>query len=57
MLHAGTQEQVIDYVKFLIDQVAGDGGYAMAAGAVVDEAKPDNLHAMFETCKTYGVYR
>jgi hypothetical protein len=57
MLHAGTREQVIDYVKFLIDQVASDGGYAMAAGAVVDEAKPDNLHAMFETCKTYGVYR
>mgnify|MGYP000945072080 CR=1 FL=1 len=56
MLHAGTPAQVTDYVKQLIDTVAGDGGYAMAAGAVVDEAKPENLHAMFDTCKSYGVY-
>ena len=57
MLHAGTVEQVTSCVKELIDTVAVDGGYALAAGAVVDEAKPENLHAMFETCKTYGVYR
>jgi hypothetical protein len=57
MLHAGTPEQVTAYVKDLIDTVAVDGGYALAAGAVVDEARPENLHAMFETCKTYGVYR
>ncbi|MFN8597534.1 MAG: uroporphyrinogen decarboxylase family protein [Anaerolineae bacterium] len=57
MLHAGTPAQVADYVKQLIDTVAVDGGYALAAGAVVDEARPENLHAMFETCKTYGVYR
>ena len=49
--------QVTDCVKELIDTVAADGGYGMAAGAVVDEAKPENLHAMFDTCKTYGVYR
>jgi uroporphyrinogen-III decarboxylase len=57
MLHAGTVEQVTAYVKNLIDTVGGDGGYALAAGAVVDEARPENLHAMFETCKAYGVYR
>ena len=56
MLHAGTVEQVTACVKELIDTVAVDGGYGMAAGAVVDEAKPENLRAMFETCKTYGVY-
>ncbi|MBL8057551.1 MAG: hypothetical protein JNK29_12665 [Anaerolineales bacterium] len=56
MLHAGTPEQVTAYVKELIDTVAVDGGYALATGAVVDEAKPENLHAMFETCKSYGVY-
>jgi uroporphyrinogen-III decarboxylase len=57
MLHAGTPEQVAAYVKHLIDTVAVDGGYALAAGAVVDEAKPENLQAMFDTCKVHGVYR
>lgn len=56
MLHAGTPQQVTDCVKELIDTVGGDGGYGMAAGAVVDEAKPENLRAMFETTKSYGVY-
>jgi hypothetical protein len=56
MLHAGTVKEVTDYVKRLIDTVAVDGGYALATGAVLDEAKPENLHAMFETCKTYGIY-
>jgi uroporphyrinogen-III decarboxylase len=56
MLHAGTVEQVTAYVKHLIDTVAVDGGYALAAGAVVDEANPANLHAMFETCNSYGGY-
>ncbi len=57
MLHAGTPEQVAACVKELIDTVAVDGGYGMAAGAVVDEARPENLRAMSETCKSYGVYR
>lgn len=56
MLHAGTPQQVADCVKQLIDTVGRDGGYGMAAGAVVDEARPENLRAMFETTKTYGVY-
>ena len=56
MLHAGTPAQVADCVKELIDTIGPDGGFAMAAGAVVDEARPENLRAMFETTKEYGVY-
>lgn len=56
MLHAGTVEQVVNYVKYLIDNVGQDGGYAMATGAVLDHAQVENLHAMFNTCKEYGVY-
>jgi len=56
MLHAGTPQQVADCVKEFIDTVGRDGGYGMAAGAVVDEARPENLRAMFETTKSYGVY-
>lgn len=56
MLHAGSVGDVTDYVKRLIDTVAVDGGYALATGAVLDEARPENLHAMFDTCKEYGKY-
>ncbi len=56
MLHAGTPQQVTDCVKELIDTVGVDGGYGMAAGAVVDEARAENLHAMFDTTKEYGKY-
>ena len=35
--------------------LAGDGGYYMVNGAVLDEAKPENLHAYVDTAKEYGV--
>jgi uroporphyrinogen-III decarboxylase len=57
LLYTCRPEQVRSYVKELIDKVAQDGGFALATGLVVDHAMPDNLHAMFTTCKEYGVYR
>jgi uroporphyrinogen-III decarboxylase len=57
MLKAGTPEQVRDYVKRLIDDVAQDGGFILSTGAVLDDAKPENLHALIDTGKQYGVYR
>jgi len=56
LLKAGQPEDVTDYVKRLIDDVAGDGGYIMANGAVLDDTTPENLHAMIDTAKEYGVY-
>jgi uroporphyrinogen-III decarboxylase len=56
MLKAGTPEQVKDYVKRLIDDVAGDGGFILSTGAVLDDAKAENLHALIDTGKEYGVY-
>ncbi len=56
MLKAGTPEQVKDYVKRLIDEVAQDGGFILSTGAVLDDAKPENLHAMIDTGKEYGIY-
>jgi hypothetical protein len=56
MLHSGTPEQVEAYVKELIDTVGQDGGYAVSNGAVLEHAKPENLRAMLETTKSYGVY-
>jgi hypothetical protein len=43
-------------VKKLIDTCAGDGGYYVVNGAVLDEAKAENLHAYVDTVKEYGVY-
>ena len=56
LLAAGTVDQVKDEVKKLIDTCAGDGGYYVVNGAVLDEAKAENLHAYVDTVKEYGVY-
>lgn len=57
LLKAGTKDQVRDYVKKLIDDVAGDGGYILSAGGVVDEAVDENYRTFVETGLEYGVYR
>ena len=57
MMKAGTPADVENYVKRLIDDVAGDGGFILSTGAVLDDAQPENLHAMIDAGKKYGVYR
>jgi len=56
LLIAGTADQVRTHVKQLIDDVGRDGGYILSTGATVDDAKAENLHAMIDTGKEYGVY-
>jgi uroporphyrinogen-III decarboxylase len=57
LLYACTPQKVETYIKELIDDVAVDGGFALGTGVVVDHAKPENLHAMFDACRRYGVYK
>ncbi len=57
MLAASQPHEVSDYVKRLIDDVAQDGGFILSTGAVLDDCKPENLHAMIDTAREYGVYR
>jgi uroporphyrinogen-III decarboxylase len=57
LLKAGTPQEVESYVKQLIDDVAQDGGYILANGAVIDDTNPENLHAFIDAGKKYGVYR
>jgi uroporphyrinogen-III decarboxylase len=54
MLSHGTPQEVADHCKWLIDTCAPGGGYMMDSGALIDEAKPENVAAMFETTMTYG---
>ena len=57
LLQMGTREEVIAYCKKLIDVVGKDGGYILSPRSSIDEVKPENLKAMIEFTKEYGVYR
>lgn len=57
LLVSGTPEEVKEYCKRLIDVAGKDGGYIMAPGALVDEAKPENLKVMFDFTHEYGLYK
>jgi hypothetical protein len=57
LLYTGTPEQVKEYVKKLIDVVGKGGGLMVDCGIWFDEAKHQNVKAMVEFTKEYGVYR
>jgi uroporphyrinogen-III decarboxylase len=52
----GTPEDVKAYCKRLIDVVGRGGGYIMDAAASLDNAKPENIKAMFDFTREYGTY-
>ncbi len=56
MLLSGTPDDVRAYCKKLIDVAGKDGGLIMDAAVMLDEAKPENLKAMIDFTKEYGVY-
>ncbi|MFN2137863.1 MAG: uroporphyrinogen decarboxylase family protein [Candidatus Promineifilaceae bacterium] len=57
LMLTGTPDDVRAYCKKLIDACGKDGGYIMDTSALLDEAKPENLKAMIDFTKEYGVYR
>ena len=56
ILATGTPDDVRSCCKKLIDYVGKGGGFIMDASAHVTEARAENLRAMFEFTKEYGVY-
>lgn len=57
LLAFGTPEDVKAYCKKVIDGVARDGGYIMDASAIMqDDTKIENVRAMTEFTREYGVY-
>ncbi|MFC1534779.1 uroporphyrinogen decarboxylase family protein [Thermodesulfobacteriota bacterium] len=56
MLVAGTPDDIKEYCKKLIDIVGKDGGFIMSSSTGLDNAKPENVKAMFDFTKEYGVY-
>jgi hypothetical protein len=57
LLTMGTPQEVKDYAKRLIDTAGKGGGYIMLSGTGIDEAKPENVRAMIDFTKEYGVYK
>ena len=56
ILTTGTPDQVRQYCKKLIDTAGKDGGYIMDSSTGLDDAKPENVEAMFQFTKESGVY-
>lgn len=57
LLAFGTPDDVRECCKKIIDGVARDGGYIMDASAIMqDDTKVENLRAMTDFTREYGVY-
>jgi uroporphyrinogen-III decarboxylase len=56
LMCTGTPEQVKEYCKRLIDEVAVDGGYIMDSAVGLDDAKIVNVRALYDFTREYGVY-
>jgi len=49
LLALGTPAEVEKYVTGLLEACAGRGGFVLRSGSALDDARPENLAAMFET--------
>lgn len=57
LLATGSEEQVKEHTKKLLDVCGDGGGYIMSGAALIDHARPENVEAWMETTKNYGIYR
>ena len=56
LLQTGSPQEVEDYCRELIDTVGKGGGFILTNRSSIDEVKPENLRAMINFTKEYGVY-
>ena len=54
LLTTGTVQDMDDYVRQLLEDCAGDGGFILGSGIVIDAAKPECVKAMIDAGKKYG---
>lgn len=57
LMLSGMPDDVRAYCKKLIDTVGKEGGFIMDTAVMLDEARPENLKALIDFTKEYGVYR
>ncbi|MBN1177148.1 MAG: hypothetical protein JXA51_05660 [Dehalococcoidales bacterium] len=53
----GTAAEVKEGCRKLIEDCAPGGGYILSASASMDHGRIENLHAMMDAAKEYGVYK
>lgn len=56
-LSVGIPQDVRDSVKKLVADASKGGGYIMMSGAVIEKVPPENVKAMIDATKEYGVYK
>jgi len=56
ILSTGTPQEVKEGCRKLIRACGRGGGYILAGSASMDKGNPENLRAMMEAAKEYGVY-
>jgi uroporphyrinogen-III decarboxylase len=56
VLCTGTPQDVKEHCRRLIEVVGKGGGYILTGAAEMNKGNPDNLRAMMEAAKEYGVY-
>ena len=56
ILVTGTPDDVRQYCRKLIDNAGKGGGFIMDAATGLDDAKIENVQAMFDFTREYGVY-
>jgi uroporphyrinogen-III decarboxylase len=57
LLKLGTPAEVKDYCRKLIEVAGKGGGFVLSNGAFFDQAKPENLTAIVEAAREFGVYK
>jgi uroporphyrinogen-III decarboxylase len=57
VLYTKTPQEVKENCRKLIETCAPGGGYILTGAAGMNEGNPDNLRAMMEAVKEYGVYK
>ncbi len=55
--YAGTARDIKEYCRQLIEHCAPGGGYILSTGATVNKAPAENMRAIMEAAKEYGVYK
>ena len=57
LLILGSPNEVTERVKYLIDNLAGGGGWGpQGGGHMPEDCKPENMHALCEAIEKYGKY-
>jgi uroporphyrinogen-III decarboxylase len=57
VLCTGTPQEVKEHCRRIIEVSAPGGGYILTGSATMDKGNPDNLRAVMEAAKEYGVYK